>query len=252
MRDVRWRRQIGFALWLLALALLPWWLGLPLLLGIVAALLVGAERMQPFASTLRLALRWGLPGVVLALKRWLGGDALAWTIAAVVALAGFTLLAGLESWLDRARRREAAQADAEASRTDEWPELALAPLRVGGIVELAPVQWHALDEAANDSLDDGRGGRVRYRREPGFAGYVFDDGSRVEALPGRLCVSPCGRWLALEAPPGVLLWDRDLKQLHRLRRRRLCGWHDESPWLQGSDAGMPLPLREALGRERPR
>lgn len=241
MRDVRWRRQIGFALWLLALALLPWWLGLPLLLGIVAALLVGAERMQPFASTLRLAL-----------KRWLGGDALAWTIAAVVALAGFTLLAGLESWLDRARRREAAQADAEASRTDEWPELALAPLRVGGIVELAPVQWHALDEAANDSLDDGRGGRVRYRREPGFAGYVFDDGSRVEALPGRLCVSPCGRWLALEAPPGVLLWDRDLKQLHRLRRSRLCGWHDESPWLQGSDAGMPLPLREALGRERPR
>lgn len=248
---MRWRRQIAFALWLVALALLPWWLGLPLLLGIAAALLVGAERLQPFASTLRLALRWGLPGVVLALKRWLGGDALAWTIAAVAALAGFTLLAGLESWLDRARRREAALADAEmAPRTAEWPELALAPLRVGGIVELAPVQWHALDEAANDSLDDGRGGRVRYRREPGFAGYVFDDGSRVEAPPGRLCVSPRGRWLALEAQPGVLLWDRDLQQRHRLRRRRLCGWHDESPWLQGSDAGMPLPLRDALGRER--
>jgi hypothetical protein len=249
---MRWRRQIAFALWLVALALLPWWLGLPLLLGIAAALLVGAERLQPFASMLRLALRWGLPGVVLALKRWLGGDALAWTIAAVAALVGFTLLAGLESWLDRARRREAALADADTPRAVEWPELALAPLRVGGIVELAPVRWHAPDEVANDGLDDGHGGRVRYRREPRFAGYVFDDGSRVEAPPGRLCFSPGGRWFALETQPGVLLWDRELRQLHRLRRRRLCGWYEDAPWLQGSDAGMPMPLRDALGRERAR
>ncbi|HEX5306764.1 MAG TPA: hypothetical protein VFW82_11830 [Dyella sp.] len=249
---MRWRRQIGFALWLVALALLPWWLGLPLLLGLAGALLVGAERLQPFTPTLRLALRWGLPGVVLALKRWLGGDALAWTIAAVAALVGFTLLAGLESWLDRARRREAALADAAAPPTAEWPELALAPLRVGGMVELAPVQWHTLDDSDTAAPDDGAGGHVHYRREPGFAGYVLDDGARIEAPPGRLCFSPRGRWLALEAQPGVLLWDRKLGQIHRLRLRRLCGWHDDTPWLQGSEADMPLPLRDALARERTR
>ena len=244
---MRWRRQIAFALWLVALALLPWWLGLPLLLGIAAALLVGAERLQPFARTLRLALRWGLPGVVLALKRWLGGDALAWTIAAVAALVGFTLLAGLESWLDRGRRREAALADAEAPRTAEWPELALAPLRVGGIVELEPVQWQTLEDAPVASRD---GGRAGYLREPGFAGFVLDDGMRIEAPPGRLCFSPRGRWLALEAQPGVVLWDRQLQRLHRLRRRHLCGWHDDTPWLQGSETGMPVSLHDALGRER--
>lgn len=247
---MRWRRQMAFALWLVALVLLPWWLGLPLLLGIVAVLLVGAERLQPFTASLRLALRWGLPGVVLALKRWLGDDALAWTIAAVAALAGFTLLAGLESWLDRGRRREAARVPDPSAPTPEWPELALAPLRVGGIVELLPAQWLPLDERADSALDDRRGGHLRYRREPGFAGYVFDDGTRIEAPPGRLSISPGGRWLALEAKPGVLLWDRDLRQRHRLRRRHLCGWHDEAPWLQGSDASMPLPLRDALRRER--
>ncbi|WP_431635891.1 hypothetical protein ACQVBX_00215 [Dyella sp. KULCS107] len=241
---------MAFALWLVALVLLPWWLGLPLLLGIVAVLLVGAERLQPFNATLRLALRWGLPGVVLAFKRWLGDDALAWTIAAVAALAAFTLLAGLEAWLDRGLRREAARAPGANAPMPEWPEMALAPLRVGGIVELLPAQWLTLDESPDSVLDDGRGCCLRYRRERGFAGYVFDDGTRIEAPPGRLSISPGGRWLALEAKPGVLLWDRDLRQPHRLRRRHLCGWHDESPWLQGSDAGMPLPLRDALRRER--
>lgn len=241
---------MAFALWLVALVLLPWWLGLPLLLGIVAVLLVGAERLQPYTATLRLALRWGLPGVVLAFKRWLGDDALAWTIAAVAALAAFTLLAGLESWLDRGRRREAASAPGANVPTPEWPEPALAPLRVGGIVELLPAHWLTLDESADSTLDDARGGCLRYRRERGFAGYVFDDGTCIEAPPGRLSISPGGRWLALEAKPGVLLWDRDLQQAHRLRRRYLCGWHDESPWLQASDAGMPLPLRDALRRER--
>ena len=145
---------------------------------------------------------------------------------------------------------EAARVPDPSAPTPEWPELALAPLRVGGIVELLPAQWLPLDERADSALDDRRGGHLRYRREPGFAGYVFDDGTRIEAPPGRLSISPGGRWLALEAKPGVLLWDRDLRQRHRLRRRHLCGWHDEAPWLQGSDASMPLPLRDALRRER--
>ena len=131
-----WRAGLPFAIWLAVLALLPRWLGLPLLLGIAAVLLIGVERLQIFGGSLRLALRWGLPGVVLALKRWLGDDALAWTIAAIAALVGFTLLAGLESWLDRAHRRSAAIDEGTAGGTAEWPELALAPLRAGsGIIE---------------------------------------------------------------------------------------------------------------------
>ena len=69
MRGRALRRGWPFALWLVVLALLPWWLGLPLLLGIAAALLTGAERLHAFHGTLRLALRWGVPGVALALAR---------------------------------------------------------------------------------------------------------------------------------------------------------------------------------------
>lgn len=264
-----WQSWLPYVGWCALLALLPWWLGLPLLLGIAAALLIGVERLQAFGRPLRLALRWGLPGVVLALKRWLGDDALAWTIAAVAALVGFTLLAGLESWLDRDHRRAAAVDEATAAATADWPEVALASLRAGSaIVELLPVHWLTIAEAPGRALDDPSGGRVHYRDEPGgFAGYVFEHGNlapggpahgplrhdgRIEAPLGRCSFSPGGRWFALEARPGVLLWDRERDVVHRLRRRRLCGWHAEQPWLQGADADMPLPLREASEREPPR
>ncbi|HET6431720.1 hypothetical protein [Dyella sp.] len=250
-----WRRWAPYLGWLVLLAMLPWWLGLPLLLAGAAVLLIGVERLQDVAGTVRLGLRWGLPGVVLALKRWLGDDALAWTIAAVAALVGFTLLAGLESWLDRGLRRAAAQEDATATGTAEWPELALAPLRAGAaIVELQPVHWQAIAEAPDRTLADPAGGVVRYRSEPGgFAGYLFDPhhglhGGRIEAPLGRCSFSPGGRWFALEARPGVLLWDRERDVVHRLRRRRLSGWHAEQPWLQGAGADMPRPLRQAGDR----
>lgn len=244
MRGRSLRRTGFFALWLIALALLPWWLGLPLLLGIAAVLLVGVERLQPFHGTLRLALRWGLPGVMLALAYWIDEPALAWTVAAVGALAGFTLLAGLESWLDRGQRRHAPAASPAATGA-EWPELALAPMHAGcGIVELAPPQWQPAD--ASGSAD------LHYVREPGFAGYAFGDGTRIATPPVRRAAEPGGRWLAWELHEGVLLWERERDRPYRLRRRRLCGWHDGQPWLQGGEADMPVPLREALGREQDR
>ena len=242
MRGQSLRRTWPFALWLIALALLPWWLGLPLLLGIAAVLLVGVERLQPFHATLRLALRWGLPGTMLALAHWIDEPALAWTVAAVGALAGFTLLAGLESWLDRERRKHPSTA-ATAEAGAEWPELALAPVRAGcGIVELIPPQWQPAD--TSDAED------VRYLQEPGFAGYAFADGTRIATPPARRAAAPGGRWLAWELRQGVLLWDGERRRTYRLRRRHLCGWYEGQPWLQGGEADMPVPLREALGRER--
>ena len=85
----------------LFLAALPWWLGLPLLLAIAAALVAAGERLHAGAPWLRLGLRWGLPGVSFAVQRALGGDAFAWAMALLGALVGYTLLAGLEAWLDR-------------------------------------------------------------------------------------------------------------------------------------------------------
>ena len=70
-------RWLYAPLWLLALAVLPWWLGLPLLFAIAAVLLFAAERSEGYARALRLALRWGLPGVLFALQRALGSDAFA-------------------------------------------------------------------------------------------------------------------------------------------------------------------------------
>lgn len=240
------RRRFATAAWVLLLALLPWWLGLPLLLSLVALLLADVARLQPHAATFRSALRWGLPGVLFALLRWLGSDALGWTVTALAGLVGGTLLAGLESWLGRSPRRDPAETEAEPGAS--WSELALAPPpRAGtGIVELLPVHW----QASSEPLPDPRGGQVRYATGgDGVGGFVFADGSRIEAAAGRCCLSPGGRWLALEHGSGVWLFDRDRQLRHRMRHWHLCGWHHEQPWLQHGEGEMPLSLQGALGHE---
>lgn len=218
--------------WLLALAVMPWWLGLPLLLAIAAVLLFAAERLEDYARALRLALRWGLPGVLFALQRGLGGDAFAWEIALLGTLVGFTLLAGLEAWLDRGRRERVAQPELR-----DWPSLALAPIGPGAVVvELVPPQW------MEDSWPDPRGGEVRW--EGGR--FVLADGAMVERVQPRASFSPEGRWFVACASRGVVLLDREHGRSYRLRGWELCGWHD-GPWF-ARGTGPAMAWREVLGQ----
>ncbi|WP_049623120.1 hypothetical protein [Frateuria defendens] len=224
--------------WLAVLALLPWWVGLPLLLAMVAALLVPHTHLDLHAPRLRRGLRWGLPGMLLAAARALGGDAVAWSVALLGALAGYTLLVLLEQWLDRGRR---APGPVRASSSPDWPELALAPAGPpAAIIELEPPQWQ--DGAAG--FDDPRGGRVRRLGEA----YLFPDGRRLEAAGTRCCFGPAGRWFCAESRGACLLWRRgEHDRLHRLRGWQLCGWHEGGPWLWRAAGEVPVALKDVLG-----
>ena len=229
------------ALWVVLMALLPWWLGLPILLALAAAVLLLQHRLAtPHAALIRRALRWGLPGWLFALQRILGSDAFAWGAALLGALAGYTLLAGLEAWLDRDLRRAPA-----GSPAAEWPELARAPIGPpADIIELLPPQWHE----ARGELPDPLGGVVHCES----GGCRFDDGTRVDAPGGfaRVAFSPAGRWFAAcSGRRGVLLWDRQRDRRHRLRNWQLSGWHREQPWLSRREDSMPLALAAVLGRD---
>lgn len=225
----------GYALaWLVVLAALPWWLGLPWLLAIGAGLLLSPERLRLHAPMLRLSLRWGLPGALFALQRALGGDAFAWAMALLGVLVGYTLLAGLEAWLDRGLREPMAQAE-----SSEWPVLALAPIgpRVS-IVELQPPQW------SEGICPDPRGGEARWA-----AGrFRLADGGVVDAGE-RGSFSPDGRWFVAQFSGGVVLLDRDHGGRYRLRGWALCGWHD-GPWL-ARGTGPAMGWREVLGQRGP-
>jgi hypothetical protein len=226
------RRWLYAPAWLLALALVPWWLGLPLLLAIAAALLFAAERLEDHSRALRLGLRWGLPGVLFSLHRALGGDAFAWAMALLGALVGFTLLAGLEAWLDRGRREKVAQPELR-----DWPSLALAPIGPGAVVvELLPPAW------SEDRCPDPRGGEAR-----GEGGrFVLADGAVVERVQPRASFSPDGHWFAACTSRGVVLLHRQHGRSHRLRGWELCGWHD-GPWL-ARGTGPAMAWREVFGQ----
>ena len=240
-RRPAWMIAGGTALWVSLLALLPWWLGLPALLALAAALLLLQQRLAAsHAGLIRRALRWGLPGGLFALQHALGGDAFAWGAALLGALVGYTLLAGLEAWLDRDLRRAPA-----GPPTAEWPELARAPIGPpADIIELFPPQWHE----ACGGLPDPLGGVVHC--EPGSC--RFDDGVRVTTPDDftRIAFSPGGRWFAAgNGRRGVLLWDRQRERRYRLRGWQLCGWHREQPWLSRREGGMPLALAAVLGHD---
>ncbi len=230
-------------LWVLGLALLPWWLGLPALLALAAAVLLLQQRLEAaHAGLIRYALRWGLPGWLIALQHALGGDALAWGAALLGALAGYTLLAGLEAWLDRERRRAPAAAAAA-----EWPEFARAPIGPPAeIIELQLPDW----QAASGELSDPQGGMVHCHVE----GCRFDSGEQVDAPKtaggfAQVGFSPEGRWFAACTPEQrvLMLWDRQHDRRHRLRGWRLSGWYREQPWLSRRDDDMPQALHTVLG-----
>ena len=228
--------------WMALLAVLPWWLDLPLLLALTAGVVLLQHRLEhSHVAMVRLGLRWGLPGLLFALQRALGGDVFAWGAALLGALAGFTMLAGLDAWLDRDRRRVPV---AVPTTSAEWPELAMAPIGPAAeIIELQPPLWQSAERA----LTDPRGQAPLYRD----GSYGFADGSGVDGAGPHAAFSPAGRWIAarMEHDRGVVLWDRDRRRKHRLRGWHLCGWHDEQPWLNRREDDMPLALKAVLGQD---
>jgi hypothetical protein len=240
-------RWLGTIAWGIALALAPWWVGFPLLLSMAATLLLLQHRLAPgHRWLLRHGLVWGLPGALFALQRALGGGLFAWVIALLGMLAGYTLLAGFEAWLDRDARR-AVKADPgdehpSDAETSDWPRLARAPVGPPAeIIELQAPRWCA----AAAGIDDPCGGRVVYRD----GAYGFDDGTRIDGVAAQAAFSPSGRWFAapLANDRGIALRDRDTGRLHRLRGWQLDGWHREQPWLIRRHGDMPLALRAVLG-----
>jgi len=238
-----WNTVLPPLAWLALLALMPWWLGLPLLLALASVAAFLQHRLAgEHAVLIRRALRWGLPGVLLALQRALGGDAFAWGAALLGALAGYTLLAGLEAWLDRDLRRAPPMPESESA---EWPELARAPIGpVAEIIELQVPLWLR----AGDGLIDPSGNRVDY----GDGRCLFADGSAIDGVTTQAAFSPGGRWFAacMIGDRGTVLWDRERNQRHRLRGWRLIGWYREQPWLSRREGDMPQALSAALGERR--
>jgi hypothetical protein len=240
-----WKTLLPMLAWIVLLAALPWWLGLPLLLAPSAAILLVPHRLAPeHVLLIRRGLHWGLPGLAFALLRTLGGDAFAWGAALLVVLAGYTLLAGLEAWLDRRQRRAPV---APAAVSAEWPELALAP--DGPVAEIIELQLPGWLPAGEDVVDP-HGGHVACRED----GCHFTDGHRVDGVGtstgyAQIGFSPGGRWFAARmADDSVLtLWDRGHDRQHRLRGWRLCGWYCEQPWLIRHDGDLPLALPAVLG-----
>jgi hypothetical protein len=231
-----WIDGLATAAWLVLLAVMPWWLGLPWLLSLAAAGLLLQHRLAArHAALVRHALRWGLPGVLLALQRSLGG-ALGVALALLGALAGYTLLVGMEAWLDRKHAHPPVE-----TRSAEWPELSRRSMGPPAkIIELQPPQWCS----AAVGLDDPVRGHGRWQQ----GSYTIDDGRAVEAVADAFAFSASARWLAARLPgqQGIVLWDRQHDRRHRLRGWQLCGWHEDEVWLCRRDDEMPLPLAVVL------
>lgn len=243
-RRYAWLIVPGIVGWVALLALLPWWLGLPLLLSLAAAALLLEHRLAPrHAALIRRALYWGLAGWLLALPRALGGGVLGWGAALLGALAGYTLLIGLEVWLERDQRRASGTAP-----SSDWADMACSPIGPPSeIIELQPPAW----QPASGDLPDPQGGSVHCNVE----GCQFTDGEHVVAPRGlgfaQACFSPQGHWFAACTVDQrvLLLWDRQRERRHRVRGWQLCGWYREQPWLSRREGDMPLALHEVLGAD---
>jgi hypothetical protein len=229
------------ALWIGAFALPPWWLGLPALLALALGVAAWAWRHHEWALWCRRGLKWGLPGWLFALQRALGGDLLAWGAALLGALVGFSLVALLESMLDRGIRRTPSVVQ------PEWSELAMAPVGPAAhIVELERMRWRDVD----GDIDDPLGGPATYRPgSDGSGSYHFGSRRILDRLSPRCGFSPQGRWFVASTPDGRgdLLWDRQADKVHRLRGWQLYGWGGEQPWLARGLDGVPTSLHEVLG-----
>ena len=227
--------------WGLLLACMPWWLGLPLLLGLAAAQAASFPRWQPRRGFIRLALRWGLAGLLIASYRALHGHALALILTLLVALVGFSLCVLLESWQDHKPLRS----PVTAATALEWNELALAPVGPAAvIIELQAPTWFELDDTQVGMPRglvwiEGRSCRV-------------DEQARIDRVEPRVSIAPGQGWLAWPIPAGrgVVLYDRTNHRQHRLRGWQLYGWHGAEAWLSRSEGQPPLALGHVLGQDQ--
>ena len=247
VRLTRIRLQRGWPSWLLAiawmllLAYVPWWIDLLLLLGVVIAQLVPLPRLRRHGGQLRLALRWGLAGLLLAVYRTLQGHELAITLTLLAALTGFSLLVLLESWQRHKPERNAAL----AASSPEWREMALAPVGPSAeIIELQPPTWLQLDDRAEDNP----AGITWHTRN----GCRIGGDVSIDHVEPRVSLAPGQGWLALPitSARGVVLYDRTRQKQYRLRGWQLYGWHAGEAWLSRGDDRPPLALSHVLGQDQ--
>ncbi|WP_430387927.1 hypothetical protein [Dyella sp. 20L07] len=238
-------RILPAAAWTCLVGLLPWWAGLPLVLLLALGAVLFDRRIAHYAELCRRGLRWGLPGLLFAVQRALGGDLLAWGAALLGALVGFSLVVLMESLLDRRVRRRP-----QAPVSPEWGELALAPIGPPAhIIELSRGAWIEV----SGPFDDVTGDPARYEMQgEGRGRYVFAEGRVIDKASPRCGFSPGGHWFVASMPDGRgdILWDRQGDRVHRLIGWELCGWAGEQPWLAQGPDGAPAPLHEVLGLGR--
>lgn len=237
----RWPAWLPAMLWMLLLACLPWWAGLPLLLALAAIQLAQLPRLQHYGRALRYALRWGLVGVLAASYLAFDHRALGLTFTMLAALAGFSLLMLLESWQRRTPQRHAAAAAA----VPEWRELALAPIGPADtLIELEPPHWLLLDSTPGELPAE-----VVW---PGTNSCQVGQGPRIESIEPQVCVAPGQRWFAwpMTTWRGVVLYDRACSKVYKLRGWHFYGWHGSEAWLTRGDDQAPMALSHVLGQDR--
>jgi hypothetical protein len=222
--------------WMVLLACLPWWMGLPWLLVLAAIQAARWSYLQPYGDGLRRALRWGLAGLLIASYRAFGHHALGFTLTMLAALVGFSLLVFLESWQDRRPQRNAALAAA----SPEWREMALAPIGPADtLIELQPPAWLPVSDDATDikMIDAHR--------------CCIGADARIDNVEPQLSMAPGQQWMAMPmtAWRGVVLYDRVHRKQYRLRGWQLYGWHAGEGWLSRSDDQPPLALSHVLGQD---
>jgi hypothetical protein len=232
----RWPAHALAMAWMVLLACLPWWTGLPLLLALALIQATRSPYLQPYASALRRALRWGLAGLLIACYLAFDHRALGLTLTMLAALVGFSLLVLLESWQDRRAQRNAALAAA----SPEWREMAMAPIGPADtLIELSPPTWLPVDDSASE-----------IRMIDAHRCSIGAD-ARIDNIEPQLSMAPGQRWLAMPmtAEQGVVLYDREHRKQYRLRGWQLYGWHAGEAWLSRHDDQPPLALSHVLGQD---
>ncbi|GGA08905.1 hypothetical protein [Dyella caseinilytica] len=236
-----WSAWLLAIAWMLLLACMPWWIGLPLLLGLGATQLGHSVRLHHYGATIRSALRWGLAGLLMAGYRALDTHSSALTLTLLAALVGFSLLVLFESWQDHKPLRHATMAAA----SPEWRDMAMnAAGPAANLIELQPPVWLSLDDSTEAASID-----VSWLRE----GHCRIGGKTViDHVEPSLSMAPGRGWFALPMTSwrGVVLYDRVNDRTCRLRGWHLYGWHASEAWLSRGEDQPPIALSHVLGLDQ--